>query len=325
MAKDKPQILVLVGDGEPELPGLEAIHDDADIRHVDSEAELHQYLPDSDILVVTDFRSELLQRNWPEQHRIRWVHATSAGVDVLMFEQLVHSDIVLTNARGVFDRGIAEYVLGAIMMFAKDFIGNIQLQQQRHWQHRDTELALDRQVLILGVGAIGQHVAELLSLAGLRVSGIGRSAREQPPFEQIYAQQQLREQLPNCDYLVIAAPLTAETHGLIDYDTLCYMKPGARLINVARGPIVNTDDLVRALEEKRIAGAALDVFEEEPLPAEHPLWDLPQVMISAHMAGDVIGWRRTLGEQFVANFRRWQRSEPLLNRVDKLHGFVSSH
>ncbi len=310
-------ILVLVAPGEPELPGLEALPGDTRVRTVSGEAELRAALPDSDVLVVSDFRSDLLERCWPERHRIRWVHATSAGVDALTFPALWRGDIPITNARGLFDRGIAEYVLGAILFFAKDFAGNLRYQGQRQWRHRDTERIDGHQVLVVGAGSIGGEVSQLLRAAGMTVIGLARSARDDPRFDRIDAVDRLLALLPEADVVVITAPLTDATRGLFDRRAFAAMKPSARLVNVGRGPIVNTGDLVAALHDGVIAGAALDVFEEEPLPPGHPLWTMPNVMISAHMAGDFIGWRRALGEQFTDNFRRWRRGERLLNLVER--------
>ncbi|MGB7388804.1 MAG: D-2-hydroxyacid dehydrogenase, partial [Pseudomonas neustonica] len=259
----------------------------------------------------------LLESCWPAQHSIKWVHATSAGVDALLFPALVESDLVLTNARGVFDLGIAEYVLGAVLLFAKDTLGNLQHQRAHQWQHRETELVSGKQALIIGAGSIGGEVARLLSALGLEVTGVARSARETPHFKRVVANDDLHKHLPSADYVVITAPLTPTTEGLINQRTLAQMKPEAVLINVGRGAVVVTDDLVEALQQKVIAGAALDVFEPEPLPPNHPLWDMPNVMMSAHMSGDFVGWRQALGEQFKANLERWLASEALFNQVDK--------
>jgi phosphoglycerate dehydrogenase-like enzyme len=158
----------------------------------------------------------------------------------------------------------------------------------------------------------------------MRVSGISRRARHDPEVGPIYAAEDLDPHLADADYVVVAAPLTSATRGLFDDRRLSSMKASARLINVGRGPIVVTDALVRALRQGRIAGAALDVFEEEPLPADHPLWELPQVMISSHMAGDFIGWREALTEQFTENLRRFLAGEALENVVDKRRGYVPS-
>ena len=311
------RILVLVADADEQLPGLDGLPESVQVETVSEEAALRKALPEADILVVTDFRTGLLERCWPAEPKLCWVHATSAGVDALLFPALVDSPIMLTNARGVFDRGIAEYVLGAVLMFAKDTHGNLRLQAQRQWQHRDTELIEQRQVLVVGAGSIGAQLARLLSAVGMQVTGMASKAREHEDFVEVLGQEDLHTALGKADFVVITAPLNEATEGMFDQAAFAAMKPGARLINVGRGPIVQTDALLAALDAGEIAGAALDVFEEEPLPPEHPLWAQPQVMMSAHMAGDFIGWRRALGEQFVANFQRWQAGEALFNQVKK--------
>lgn len=314
------EVVVLASPEDPELPGLEGLPDDVRVRTVTGEGELREMLPEADVLVVTDFRTGLLERCWPGETRVRWVHATSAGVDTLMFPALLDSGIPITNARGIFDRGIAEYVLGAVLMFAKDTLGNLRHQRQHRWNHRDTERIDGRQVLVVGAGSIGAEVSRLLRAVDMRVTGLARSAREDDRFDAVEPTGRLLDLLPGADFVVITAPLTPDTEGLFDRRAFAAMKSSARLINVARGPIVRTDDLVVALRQSDIAGAALDVFEHEPLPEDHPLWDFPSVMISAHMAGDFIGWRRALGEQFVENFRRWTMGEPLLNEVKAVAG-----
>lgn len=311
------RILVLVAPGELPLPGLETLPTGVELTTVSAEAELREQLMHADVLVVTDFRTGLLERCWPAHHDIKWVHATSAGVDALLFPALVKSDLLLTNARGVFDLGIAEYVLGAVLMFAKDTLGNLRHQRAHRWQHRETELISGKHALIIGAGSIGGEVARLLSALGLEVTGVARSARDTPHFKKVVANDDLEKHLPNADYVVVTAPLTPATEGLINRQTLALMKPHAVLINVGRGAVVVTDDLVEALQQRVIAGAALDVVEPEPLPAQHPLWDMPNVMISAHMSGDFVGWRDALGEQFKANLEHWLADGDLFNQVDK--------
>lgn len=320
----EPIIVLLTAEDEDPYPGLEAVTDSARLIHVRDEESLQAALPEADILLVTDFRTRMLQRAWPENHHIDWVHATAAGVDALMFPEIVNSDIRVTNARGVFDRGIAEYVLGAILMFAKDTINNLRYQRRHQWQHRETELIRGCNALIIGAGSIGREVAGLLRASGMRAVGIARSDREDEHFDAVYANVKLFELLPEADYVIITAPLTDATHGLFDHKAFAGMKPSARLINVGRGPIVVESDLVDALENQMISGAALDVFEQEPLDEQSPLWEMPQVMISAHMAGDFIGWRRALIDQFVENYRNWVDGKELFNVVDKQSGFVSS-
>jgi phosphoglycerate dehydrogenase-like enzyme len=311
------RVLVLVAPGEAPLPGLDDLPTTVELRTVSSESDLRTHLPQTDVLVVTDFRTDLLERCWPDEHRIRWVHATSAGVDALMFPALWDSDVLLTNARGVFDLGIAEYVLGAVLMHAKDSLGNLALQRQQRWQHRETALVARQRALVIGAGSIGSEVARLLSALDIEVIGIARTARSAEHFSRVLASEQLDGALPEADVVVITAPLTDATRGLINRDRLARMRADALLVNVGRGAIVVTDDLVAALQAGQLGGAVLDVVDPEPLPEGHPLWDLPNVMLSAHMAGDFIGWRRALGEQFMANLQRWLADEPLLNIVNR--------
>lgn len=319
-----PHIVLLTAADAGMLPGLEPVLAEVKLYHVRDEASLKAQLPEADILLVTDFRTEMLRRAWPGRHHISWVHATSAGVNTLMFPELVDSDVQVTNARGVFDRGIAEYVLGAVLLFAKDSMNNLRYQQQHEWRHRETELIRGRTVLIVGAGSVGREVAGLLQAAGMHVIGTARHAREDENFSAVYASDRLPELLSDADYVVITVPLTGETRGLFDAAAFARMQPGARLINIGRGPIVVEQDLIQALQDGVIAGAVLDVFEQEPLAAQSPLWDMPQVMISAHMAGDFKGWEQALGEQFVENFYRWKHGQPLHNIVDKHKGYISS-
>ncbi len=317
-------ITVLLAEDEPSLPGLDSLAGHARIREARTPEQLKAALPDTQVLVVTDFRTGLLEDVWPEHCPVQWVHATSAGVDALMIDPIKHSDIVVTNARGIFDRGIAEYVLGALLLFAKDTLTNLSLQADHRWQHRETRLLNGSQALIVGAGSIGREVAGILRAMGMQVIGTARHARQDSAFDRVHRQQDLPALLGDADYVVITAPLTPETDGLFDAAQFRRMKPGAVLVNVGRGPIVQTDALLQALQTRRLSGAALDVFEQEPLPADHPLWEQPNVMLSAHMAGDFIGWRAALGQQFIDNFHRWRRGQPLANPVSKEHGYVSN-
>ncbi|MBZ2167340.1 D-2-hydroxyacid dehydrogenase [Marinobacter sp. F4216] len=321
----KPVVTVLTAPGEQEPPGMEAVRSRAEVRFACDEQTLRNTLPGTDVMMVTDFRTEALKAAWGSADRLRWIHATSAGVDALMFDELISSDVVVTNARGIFDRTIAEYVLCTILMFAKDFPGSIRLQMKHEWKHRDTERAQGKQVLVVGAGSIGRQIGRLVSAIGMPAHGIARTPRnEDPDFVAVHGHDSLYEQLSHADFVVIAAPLTPQTEGLFDAKAFSAMKPTARLINIGRGPIVKTDDLITALRNGEIAGAGLDVFEEEPLPKDHPLWDMDNVTMTAHMAGDFIGWKRALTDQFLENFDRWHGGQELFNLVDKALGYAGS-
>jgi phosphoglycerate dehydrogenase-like enzyme len=238
---------------------------------------------------------------------------------------MVHSPVVLTNSRGIFDRAIAEYVLGLVLAFAKDLPVTLDLQRHRSWRHRETERVDGRRALVVGTGSIGRTIGRLLYAAGMIVDGVGRTARPvDPDYGRIHGSDELPVLLPHYDYVIVAAPLTEQTRNLFNAEAFGRMKSTARFINVGRGPIVVEDDLIAALRSGAIAGAALDVFAEEPLPATHPLWEAPNIVISPHMSGDFVGWLDALAEVFRANFRRWLAGDRLLNVVDKELGYVAT-
>lgn len=320
----KPVVTVLTAPGENEPPGMDALRARAEVRFASDEPTLRETLPGTDVMMVTDFRTEALAAAWPSADRLKWIHATSAGVDALMFPDLIEGDVIVTNARGIFDRTIAEYVLCTILMFAKDFPRSLRLQAAHEWKHRDTERAEGKQVLIVGAGSIGGQIARLCKAVGLKPHGIARKPRhDDPDFIAVHGNDDLTEQLGLADFVVIAAPLTPQTEGLFNEKAFKSMRKSARLINIGRGPVVKTDDLIAALNNGDIAGAALDVFEEEPLPADHPLWDMENVIMTAHMSGDFIGWKRALTDQFLENLDRWHKGEELFNLVDKKLGYAS--
>ncbi|BAU58389.1 D-2-hydroxyacid dehydrogenase [Halorhodospira halochloris] len=322
-SSELPVIALLTAPEEAPPPGLERLDGRAIINHATSREGLIAAISDADILLVTDFRTRIVAEAWPYAKRLQWVHATSAGVDALLFPELIESPIPVTNARGIFDRAIAETVLGMVLMFAKDFRTTIALQQRHEWRHRETQRIQDKHVLVFGAGSIGRQIARMLTAAGMHVEGIAsRERSEDQDFAAIHGPEAFYEQLGQADYVVIAAPLTESTRGLFDVKAFKSMANNAKLINIGRGPIVVTQDLIIALRNGDIAAAALDVFEEEPLPSDHPLWEMSNVFISHHMAGDFIGWRSALIHQFADNFERWQAGSALRNIVDKKRGYV---
>ena len=319
-------IIVIQGAaGAEQVPGLTAIESHAELRFADSTQDLAQALPGAGILLGWKFGEAGLRGVWPLADRLRWIHWTGAGVDAVLFPELVDSDVILTNSRGVYDRAMAEYVLGLVLCFAKRFPETTRHQEQQLWQHRLSELISGRRALVVGVGSIGREIARMLARAGLQVEGVGRRARtNDDDFTAVHAQADLNAVLPGVDYVVIVVPLTDETRGFFGAAQLDAMKPTARLINVARGAVLDEAALVEALARGSIAGAALDVTAIEPLPEDSPLWSMPQVIVSPHMSGDFFGYPEVLVSAFMENFRRFRAQQPLLNVVDKASGFVSS-
>jgi phosphoglycerate dehydrogenase-like enzyme len=322
MAHEMSQPVVAVLSAEHQPPGMQEVEAVADVRYAVA-SDLPKALRGADVLFIWDFLSTAVPDAWSAADRLRWVHIASAGVDRVLFPEFVRSTVVLTNSRGVFDRPIAEYVLGLVLAFAKDLPGTLHLQEQRIWRHRETERIDGSRALIVGTGSIGRAIGRLLQAGGMAVDGVGRTARPaDPDLGRVYASEELPGLLPLFDYVVIAAPLTEQTRNLFDAEAFQRMKPTARLINIGRGPIVVEDDLVAALNNGQIAGAALDVFNEEPLPPKSRLWATPNVVISPHMSGDFVGWLDTLADLFRENFRRWRAGDELLNIVNKKLGYV---
>ena len=306
--------------GRPE--GMAPVEAVADVRYATAD-DLVRALPGADVLLVWDFRSTALASAWPAASSLRWVHAASAGVNHLLTPEVVASEVLVTNSRGVFDEPMAEYVLGLTLALAKDLPTTLSQQRERRWQHRETERLGDRHALVAGTGPIGRAIGRKLAAVGMRVTGLGRIARStDPDLGEVLPMSSLLEVLPDADYVVLAAPLTDETRDMIDAKALAAMKPTARLINVSRGHLVVQEDLVEALTAGRLAGAALDVFVDEPLAADSTLWRLPNVIVSPHMSGDVVGWRAELVTLFADNLSRYLDGRPLRNVVDKTRGYV---
>lgn len=302
--------------------GLDRVEARAEVRYV-GPAGLPDHFADTDVLLLWDFTSRAVPDSWTEPNRLRWLHVAAAGVDAALCDGLRDSDAVLTNSRGVFEGPIAEYVLGLVLAFVKDLPATLRDQAEQRWRHRETERLAGRTVLVVGTGPIGRTTGRLLRAAGMSVSGIGRTGRSgDPDLGTVYPFDELHDRLPAADFVVLAAPLTDRTDRMMDARALAAMRPTARLINVGRGRLVVTGDLVDALRAGRIGGAALDVLDTEPLPAESPLWTMPNVVVSPHMSGDAVGWVDALADLFVENFLRWQAGEPLRNVVDKRLGYV---
>jgi phosphoglycerate dehydrogenase-like enzyme len=314
-------VLVVLHAGD--LPdGLDSVAEVADVRYATADT-LGDAVDGADALLLWDFFSSAVESAWPRCSSLKWIHIAAAGVDSLMFDELVESDVVVTNSRGVFDRPIAEFVLAQILAFAKDSERSRALQHSKIWQHRETERIDGAHAMIVGTGAIGRAIAILLNAVGMSISGVGRTAREgDRDFGIVYASDDLAAEVARADYLVLVAPLTEQTRGMVDDSVLAAMKPGSRVVNVGRGELLDTEALLAHLATGHIAGAALDVFETEPLSADHPLWTAENVIVTPHMSGDASGWKLRLAELFADNAHRYFRGEPLLNVVDKKLGFV---
>ena len=321
----KPVLVVQGASSIEEVPGLGALSDQAEVRFATTADELHNALPGAEVMLGWNFRADSLQAAWDNGQDLRWIHWCGAGVDAAMFPELVNSDVELTNARGVFDLPMAEWVLGTILSFAKQFPQTLEYQARSEWNHRLTETIAGKRALVIGAGSIGRAIGRMLRAAGMGVEAIGRSDRDgEPDFSHIHAIDALHSRLPLADYVILITPLTAQTRNLFGAAEFAAMATHARFINLGRGALVVEADLLQALHHGRIAGAALDVFVEEPLAADSPFWRAPNCLVSPHMSGDFLEFETALADQFLANWERYSAGAPLLNVVDKSLGFVAS-
>lgn len=316
---DATRVGIVLGDDEPRPPGIDVLGDEARITvvHIAEIDRLAELCGDCEVLFVWEFRNNVLRDALPRMPDLRWIQTASAGVDAVMSPELAERGIVVTNTRGVLDSSIAEWVLGVLLVMVKDLRQTLELQRAHEWRHRESERLGGRRLLVVGAGSVGRGIARLVRAVGMEVDGIARDARtDDVDFGRVYATGELLDRLPHYEFVVVSAPLTAETRGLIGPAELAAMPPGGRLVNVGRGPVVNQGALLEALRSGHLRGAALDVFEEEPLAADHPFWDRDDVIVSPHQSGDFEGWRAAFTDVFVENLRRWRHGEPLQNQVD---------
>jgi phosphoglycerate dehydrogenase-like enzyme len=280
--------------------------------------------PPADAIFVCSMGRELLRSVLPKAPNARWVHSRSAGIEGIVFRGLVESGVTVTNGRGVFSPSLAEWVIGAVLYFAKDFRRLVESQKAGRWDPFPPEMVQGRWMGIVGYGDIGRAVAARARSLGMRVRGLRRRAAEPPgdPVpDEMLAAERLTDLMALSDDVVVATPLTPETRGLIGEREIRAMKPTGVLVNVGRGAVIQEQPLVDALRARAIRGAALDVFETEPLPAGHPFYALDNVLLSPHSADQVPGWLDDAMEAFLQNLDRFLAGRPLQNVVDPGHGY----
>lgn len=250
--------------------------------------------------------------------RLRWLQSTSAGIGQMVKRVgLDQTDITFTTASGVHARPLADFCLMAMLMFAKDHARMERDKKAKRWERYCGEELTGKTLAIVGVGRVGQEVARHGKRMDMRVTGMRRSATPVPEVDRLFDQADLHTMLQEADFLVLAAPHTPDSEGIIGEAELALLKPSAVLINIGRGALVDEDALIRALQEKRLAGAALDVLRDEPPPQDSPLWDMPNVILSPHSASTVTQENARITEIFCDNLRRYLRREPLRNVLDK--------
>jgi phosphoglycerate dehydrogenase-like enzyme len=295
------------------------------VLHLPNYDRLPQELPDTTVFVGYSLRAEQLVH----ARELKWIHSTAAGVAQLMYPELRQSGITVTNASGIFSVPMAEHTMGLILAMARNFPDSVRYQGQSKWS---VQVLWDRPqhlteingsvLLIVGYGSIGRELARRAKAFDMNVWGVTRSGKGDRTYtEKIFPASQLNEALPLADYVVIAAPETSATKHLIGAEQIARMKRGARLINVARGSLLDESALIKALESGALGGAALDVTGAEPLPPESPLWKAPNLFITPHTSAisERLWLRET--ELFLKLLDEWFSGKELSNRVDFSRGY----
>jgi phosphoglycerate dehydrogenase-like enzyme len=325
MLMKKVSLLVLSDPGEPQLSMLDELRETANVVIGNSADAFRNAADSAEVIFNWSGSLSLIREVFLMSHAARWVHSRSAGLERTLFPELIASNVTMTNGSGVFSPSLGEFALGAILYFAKDFRRMIRNQMAGVWEPFDVLPVSGQTVGIVGYGDIGRAVATRVRAMGMKVLAVKRHVSAQknpdPLADKIYGPDHLIEMLSLCDYVVVAAPLNAETNGMIGEAEFAAMKPSGVIINVGRGPVIEEQAMIRALSEHKIKGAALDVFAEEPLPKGHPFYKLENVLLSPHCADHTPDWLANAMRFFIAQFERFRRGEPLLNVVDKKLGY----
>lgn len=320
----KTSTLVLSDPNEPQLSMLDELREAAELTIGNSPFAFGKAAGTAEVIFNWSGSLSLIREVFLMSPQVRWVHSRSAGLERTLFPELIASDVAMTNGSGVFSPSLGEFALAAILYFAKDFRRMIRNQMASVWEPFDVLPISGRTVGIVGYGDIGRAVATRVRAMGMNVLGVKRHVSMQnsdPLLDQVYTPDRRIDMLARCDYLVVAAPLNAETRGLIGEAEFAVMKPSAVIINVGRGPVIDEPAMIKALSERSIKGAALDVFDEEPLPEGHPFYKMENVLLSPHCADHTPDWLDNAMRFFIAQFERFRRGESLLNVVDKKLGY----
>lgn len=319
-----PKLLVLSNPTAAFLKLLDKLPKDTDIVVGNTTEAFAGKTAGADVLVncftpLTFFRETFLAS--PD---LKWAHSLSVGVENSLFPELIASPVPLTNARGIYSRSLGEFALAACLWFDKKLDAMRRQQAEGRWVDMDVDELHGKTMGIVSYGSIGEACARLAKAFGMRVVAMRRRpeiSSSDPLVDKVYGRDGLKEMMAESDFVVIASPITPDTRGMVGAAELAAMKPTAVLINVGRGPVVVEQALIDVLRSGGIRGAALDVFDVEPLPAGHAYYSLDNVLLSPHSADHTPGWSLQSMELFIRNYHRYRNGEPLENVVDKKHGY----
>jgi phosphoglycerate dehydrogenase-like enzyme len=310
------------------MRNLEQLNGLAQISISNDETELEKLAADADAILYSGLTGKEISfgKIWKQAASVKWIHSLSAGVEKILIPEFVASPVPLTNARGVFKRSLAEFTVLGMLYFYKRVRRLVENQRAHQWDNFPVDFLNGKTLGVVGYGEIGRECAILAKALGMQIHAVRRNpelSANDPILDRIFPAGELHAMLQGVDAVVAAAPLTPETRHMLSDKEFSVMKPTAIVMNVGRGPVIDEKALIRALQEKRIGAAALDVFEEEPLPLESPLWEMENVLISPHCTDRTQNpdWLDLSMQLFVDNFRRYVKGEPLENVVNKKAGY----
>lgn len=317
-------LLVIADPAAPHLSALLRLPADVSVFVSNEPAALRERAPEADAILNTVFRGDLLAGLLPHATRARWMHTLFTGVEGILAPGVVASPLPLTNGRGVFRVPLAEWTIGAMIHFSYRHRRLIRQQAAEVWQQFHVETLRGTTLGIVGYGGIGSETAARAKAFGVRVIAIRRRtelSNNDPKVDRFYSSDELRDLVAESDHVLLSTPLTRATRGLFGAAEIAAMKPSATLINVGRGAVVDENALIQALQMGSIRGAALDVFDVEPLPAGHPFYKLENVLLSPHCADQVPEFMNLGYDTFFENLERFRNGEPLEHVVDKQAGY----
>ena len=279
---------------------------DHEVVHARTPAEEREAIVDADVVTGEGFTTEALLERAGSLRLFACVYAGTGHLDLEPFRE---AGVAVTNGSGVHGPNISEYVVGALVTLARDFRRATRQQDRREWRAYQTRELYGSTVTVVGLGALGQAITERLEPFGVETLGVRYSPEKGGPTDEVFGFDELHEALARTDHLVLACPLTDETRGLVDADALRTLSADATLVNIARGGVVDTDDLVSAFRQNDIRGAFLDVTDPEPLPEDHPLWGVEDVHITPHNAGHTPEYFARVADILAGNVERLEAGE----------------
>jgi phosphoglycerate dehydrogenase-like enzyme len=320
----RPQILIL---GEPHpvtLDRLVQLSQLTDLQIAKTEQQARLLIPHAEIIFIWESTGSWLKSSWSSANELKWVHTSGVGVESVLFPAMVESPVLLTNSRGYYSNSLAEFVIAAVLYFAKDIPRLIQNRLDHGWDRFLMKEIQKQSVGILGLGHVGRAVARKAKALGMPVLATRRHLGHggaDSDVDQVFPFDQCHDLLRSSDYVVNTLPLTSETRHVIGQDELRAIGPNSYFINVGRGGTVQEPVLLQALREGWIAGAALDVFETEPIPPSSEFYGLPNVLISPHCCDLTLPYFENTAALLLENVTRYLAQEPLINLVDKQLGY----